>query len=271
MDDLSILEVLYLTGILVEYDCYQHVPSDIGTDQLFLPPEAFQTQDNLNHISKWTEDNLMKINSSKTNYMIFTRSKANFATRLNVDNQYIEQLKETKLCGVWLTNNLKWDKNTREIRRNAFARMSMITKLKYVGVSREDLLGVYTLFIRSLTEYCSVVWHPSLTMELSCILERIQRTCLKVILGDDYTGYEAALDITKLQTLHQRREEKCLRFAKKCLKHPVNKRLFPLNKNNHTLHANSKEKFVVNFARGDELKKSTIPYLQRRLNNEYQD
>ena len=125
--------------ILVEYDCYQHVPSDIGTDQLFLPPEAFQTQDNLNHISKWTEDNLMKINSSKTNYMIFTRSKANFATRLNVDNQYIEQLKETKLCGVWLTNNLKWDKNTREITRNAFARMSMITKLKYVGVSREDL------------------------------------------------------------------------------------------------------------------------------------
>ena len=92
----------------------------------------------------------------------------------------------------------------------------MITKLKYVGVSREDLLGVYTLFIRSLTEYCSIVWQPSLTMELSWMLERIKKTCLKVILGDDYTGYEAALDITKLQTLHQRREEKCLRFAKKC-------------------------------------------------------
>ena len=115
----------------------------------------------------------MKINTSKTNYIMFTWSKADFGTRLNVGNDYIEQVREVKLCGVWLTENLKWEKNTREITRSAFARMSMITKLKYVGVSREDLLDVYTLFVRSLIEYCSVVWHPSLTGELSYMLERI--------------------------------------------------------------------------------------------------
>ena len=225
-------------------------------------------QGKLNQISKWTEDNLMKINTSKTNYMIFTRSRANFATRLNVGNDYIEQVSEVKLCGVWLTENLKWDKNTREITRSAFARMSMITKLKYVGVSREDLLDVYTLFVRSLVEYCSVVWHPGLTGELSSMLERIQKTCLKVILGEDYTDYKTALESTNLHSLYQRREDRCLKFAKKCLKHPVNRRLFPLNKNKHDLHASSREKYVVNFARGEELKKSTIPYLQRRLNDE---
>ena len=38
VDDLSILEVLFLTGILIDYDCLNHVPSDIGIDQPFSTP-----------------------------------------------------------------------------------------------------------------------------------------------------------------------------------------------------------------------------------------
>jgi hypothetical protein len=110
-------------------------------------------------------------------------------------------------------------------------------------VSKQDILDVYTLFVRSLIEYCSVVWHPSLTGELTLMLERIQKTCLRVILGEDYEGYKTtALETTNLQTLYQRREDRCLKFAKKkYLKHPVNMRLFPLNKKKHDLHASSKE------------------------------
>ena len=59
----------------------------------------------------------------------------------------------------------------------------MITKLRYVGVSAEDLIDIYILFIRSVTEYCSVTFHSSLTQQQSDQLERIQRICLKVILG----------------------------------------------------------------------------------------
>ena len=36
-----------------------------------------------------------------------------------------------------------------------------------------------------------------------------------------------------LSRLSERIEKMCLKFAKKCLKHPVNRRLFPLNKNKH--------------------------------------
>ena len=72
-----------------------------------------------------------------------------------------------------------------------------------------------------------------------------------------------------MQFRHLRRETRCLHFAKKCLKHPVNKRLFPKNENKHDLHEKNRENFVVTFARGDALKMSTIPYLQRRLNPEF--
>ena len=64
----------------------------------------------------------------------------------------------------------------------------MLTKLKYIGVSTEDLIEIYVLFIRSLTEYCATAFHSSLTLEQSRDIERIQKTCLKVILGDNFVA-----------------------------------------------------------------------------------
>ena len=73
-------------------------------------------------------------------------------------------------------------------------RMSMLTKLKYVGTCTDDLIETYVLFIRSKLEYCSVVWHSRLTGEQRNLLERVQKTYLRVILGECYVSYEAALE-----------------------------------------------------------------------------
>ena len=145
----------------------------------------------------------------------------------------------------------------------------MLTKLKYVGVCQEDLKDVYVLFIRSVLEYCSVLWHSSLTQEDINVLERVQKTSLRIILGESYISYQSALDTCNLKTLSERRDDRCMTFANKCLKHHLNRRLFPLNTNCHDLHDKPKEKFIVNFAKTGALKKSAIPYLQRRLNSEH--
>ena len=90
----------------------------------------------------------------------------------------------------------------------------MLTKLKYVGVSTEDLIEIYTLFIRSRAEYVSVVWHSSLTQEQAQKIENIQKTNLKIILGEDYIDYPTALEWTGLKELFLRRQNRCLAFAK---------------------------------------------------------
>ena len=147
IDDLSILELVFLSGLLREFDCLKTVPSDIGTDQLYLPPESYATQSNINAISAWTDANLMKINVEKTNYMVFTRAKTDFGTRLNINNVKLDNVQEAKIVGVWLTPDMKWAKNTKELTIKAFSRLGMITKLKYVGVATEDLLDIYVLHI----------------------------------------------------------------------------------------------------------------------------
>ena len=142
----------------------------------------------------------------------------------------------------------------------------MLTKLKYIGVKVEDLIEIYVLFIRSVVEYCSIVFHSGLTIEQTNDLERIQKVCLKIILGDNFVNYSAALEMTGLDTLHIRREKRVLNFSLKCLKHPVHKNLFPLNEQN-LLDNRHREVFKVHFAGTDSYRDSAIPYCQRKLND----
>ena len=83
------------------------------------------------------------------------------------------------LLGVWISEDLIWDKNTQKMCRKAYSRISMLTKLRYVGVSTEDLIDIYVLFIRSITEYCAVAWHSSMTVAQATDIERIQKTCMR--------------------------------------------------------------------------------------------
>ena len=269
IDDLSLLQLLCFSGLLMDYNFKEHVASDIGIEEQFLPPESFPTQETLDGVSSWTDENLMKINEKKCNFMIFTRSQSNFATRLGINGTNLEKISATKLLGVWITDDLSWSRNTREICTKAFSRLGMITKLKYVGVGMEDLIDIFKLFIRSVSEYCSVLFHSRLTVEDSDKLERIQKICLKVILGDMYINYESALEMSGLQTLKSRRDKRCLDFSLKCVKHSKNRRLFPLNTRTFGQEQKTMETFEVNFAKTDAYKLSTIPHCQRLLNKHF--
>ena len=224
-------------------------------------------QANLDTIAMWTENNLMQLNEAKCNYMVFSRSHTEFSTRLYINDKKMDRIEVTKLLGLWISEDLSWSKNCKEVCRKAFSRLSMITKLKYAGVRTEDLLDIYILFIRSITEYCAVAFHSSLTQEEANKIEMIQKACLRVILDDMYISYSAALEMTGLQTLYDRRQKRCLDFARKCVLHPINKRLFPLNPESSDHFLRRREIFKVNFASTSSYKKSAIPFCQRLLND----
>ena len=148
-----------MANLLQEYQYLDHVPNDIGVNDLFLPPQTFNMQEKLNNISEWKKENLMKLNQKKSNYIFFTRTvNKDFQKRLTMDGQKIDRQHVVKVLGVWLSEDISdWSKNTSEICRKAYGRIRMLAKLKYVGFCTEDLLEIYCLFIRSTAEYCSAV------------------------------------------------------------------------------------------------------------------
>ena len=91
-------------------------------------------------------------------------------------------------------------------------------------------------------------------------MERVQKSALRIILKENYTNYEEALETLMLAKLSDRREKLSLKFAKNCVKNELTSELFPLNNNRN------RDKFKVTHANTDRLKNSAVPYLQRLLN-----
>ena len=273
-DDLEILELISMAGTLQDYDIYSHIPSDIPVDHEFLPPDTYNAQYNLDQLSLWTTNNLMLLNPLKCNYIIFSRCREQFATRLTVNGDLINQHNAVKILGCWVQEDAgKWSRNTTELCKGAYARLSMLSKLKYTGVSIEDLIDIYKLFIRSKAEYMSALWHSSLTQEEDRKIENIQKSSLKIILQEMFIDYDTALQFCALQKLSERRRSHCLAFAKGCLRNKQTAGMFPLNPLNPEVPLNLRytEKYQVNFAHTENYKNSTIPYCQRLLNEDYLD
>ena len=85
--------------------------SDVGIDDRFLPSTTFRSQDTLNFISNWTIENQMKLNTKKCNYMIFSRSEEQFANHLRIDNFKLDRVRETKILGLCISDDLSWVHN----------------------------------------------------------------------------------------------------------------------------------------------------------------
>ena len=86
------------------------------------------------------------------------------------------------------------------------------------------------------------------------------------MLGNKYIEYKDALLKLDKENLSERREELCLNFARKCIKNPKTKHMFPENVKIHTMITRMEEKFKVNHAYTERLRKSSIIYMQHLLN-----
>ena len=138
----------------------------------------------------------------------FTK-KYQFSTRLSLDGNNLEEVQETKLLGLTLRNDLKWHSNTDSIVKNAYKRIIIMHNLASFDLPVTEMVGIFTLYIRSVVENCAVVWHSSLTRGEELDIERIQRCALRLILCENYIDYESALEVTNLKTLQERRKLLC--------------------------------------------------------------
>ena len=201
--------------------------------------------------------------------MIFNFTKKyQFATKLSVDGEPIDTVKETKLLGTYLTEDLKWEKNTSEIVKSAWQRMQLLYRAAGFTSSIMDLKNIYLTFIRSILEKSAVVWHSSLTKNNRLALERVQKAAVKVILGRIYNSYNNGPRKLRIENLDERRKQLCLRFAKNCLKNDKVKGMFPKRITIHKMKKRKEMKYSVRFARTKRYKKSTIPYMVGLLNSE---
>ena len=90
-------------------------------------------------------------------------------------------VKNVKLLGVTISNELKWDTHVSNIVKQANVSLSMFKLLNEFNCPRKHSLRVYLSFIRPLLEYACPVWHSQLSNELSDKIESVQKRSLRII------------------------------------------------------------------------------------------
>ena len=86
IDDVITLEEVNMENKLTNYDYWEHVPSDIATEERFLAPHAFNSQNIINNI--WTKENKAKLNVGKSKYMIFSKNKRTICNKTQCGRKY---------------------------------------------------------------------------------------------------------------------------------------------------------------------------------------
>ena len=207
----------------------------------------------------------MLINQKKSKIMIFNfTQKYQFTTRLEINGDALEVVPKTKLLGVLIQDDLKWDANISSLVKRANARMVILRKLSEFGAPREDMKTIYISYIRSILEQSSVVWHKSLTLQNQEDLTRIQKSACRIILKHKYTTYQKALEVLDLEDLSERRDKLCKSFAIKNAKSSSSN--FKVNDNIIQMKLRNTDKYIVTHCNTERLKCSAIPQMQLMLN-----
>ena len=251
VDDLSMAECVRLDTQLHQ-----------GQGGYILPSDESVLQRRLDEISSAAEVHDMKLNLTKTKIIPFNFTrKYQFEPNFILENTTLEVVHETKLLGLIVSSDCRWDKNTKDIIQKGNGRLWFLRRLKLLGASRSTLTDIYKLFCRSVVEYCAPVWSGSLSKRNSQDIERVQKNAFRIIFGLAYSSYDDLLDEIEESTLNQRRDDLSLKFAKKCVKSSKFSNWFP-----NGVQTRGGSHFYEAEAKTKRLQNSAIPYMTRLLN-----
>ena len=234
-----------------------------------LARDQNKMQDELDALAKYAHEHEMVVNAHKTKVILFNgRRSFDFQPHVVINSEEVlDVVEEIKLLGVIIRSDLSWSSNTNNMCQKAFQRMWLIRRLKALGADNGELIDIYRQQILSVLELAVPVWTPGLTQHQSHQLERVQKTVIRVILGDQYLSYKQGLRSLKLDTLQERRQKLCKKFTRKALKHDKFNSWFAPNppKNKNTRSTQPKFKNVE--TRTNRYKKSPIPYITKIANS----
>ena len=144
----------------------------------------------------------MEFNVKKFKLMHITKSKTPIHSHLPLNNKILEVTSEFRDLGLVTDCNLSWSTHIDKISNKANKTLGLIKRTCKGFQDVSTLRTLYLAQVRSQLEYCSVVWSPHTSRNISK-LGRIQRRATKFILktNDDYEQRRKKLNLLSLEQI----------------------------------------------------------------------
>jgi len=146
---------------------------------------AAHLQSGLNLIRKWAEQNQLQVNTTKTQYLIFSKTcPKNLRLALKWGDKMLQRTSQIKYLGLHFTEKLEWQTHLNIVSTNAKQRMRNLTHAlgKTWGPTPLLTRWLYTAIIRPQISYAAHVWANTINIQkIDKISRNIQRWALKQI------------------------------------------------------------------------------------------
>ena len=160
----------------------------------------------------------------------------NNCTNFSIDSGTLPIVKQCRDLGVTVSHDLKPTEHINSIIIKANQRAHSIHRC-FVSRDVQLLLRAYTVYVRPLLEFNSVVWSPSLKKDIEAI-ERVQRTFTKRLPGLRNCSYSERLALLNISSLELRRLyfdlEWCYKFVFGLVCMPTDQKMFELRLSSNT-------------------------------------
>ena len=164
-------------------------------------------------MEKWFDSNKLKINASKTEYMLVSNrnTRRRFEhIKIQVNKQLIPEKDAITILGVTIGNDLSWDMHTAKLIGNLKHRFRSFSRsCKLLTIDSRKLL--YNAAIASRLNYCDVIWDKCKQSSINK-LQTIQNRCARKIM-DSPPGASALpviRDLGWLMLAEKRKLHKCV-------------------------------------------------------------
>lgn len=178
-------------------------------------------QSDLNNLVDWCHKNHLNLNISKCKTMRFYTSKNPIIHAYSIGDRELESVSSMLDLGVTFDRKLSYNLHIDNITLKAFRMLGFVKRnTKHIHDTRA-ILCLYNALVRSILEYCSVIWSPYYNINISRV-ERVQHKFSTYLLFKHHFPnndlcYETRLQLCGLKSLESRRRDAMLLFLYKLL------------------------------------------------------
>ena len=184
----------------------------------------FQSEVDIFH--EWCNKSLLQLNVKKCNVITYSRKQTPLVVDTTLGNQVVTKCDQIRDLGVILDTKLTFSDHYNTIIHKARNTLNFIKRFSYNFQDPYTLKTLYIAYVRSILEYCSIIWSPYQVTHIDRI-ESVQKQFVLFALRKlgwtsfPLPSYESRCMLINLDTLKKRREFAHLSFVNEIVSYRI--------------------------------------------------
>lgn len=232
----------------------------------------------INRLNDLLTENKMCLNAKKSAVIVVDKSKnKKFSNlKITVNGTDIPKVSMSKLLGVYINESGDWSNHVDFIYRKACLKLQILRKLKSLGFLMNQLKLIYIMHVRSILEYCCVLWSNYLTAPAKAKLISVEKRAISIITGKPVrtANYPILCQVLGIDLLASRWDTLMLGFGSATMKndrYSMWLKKYQINRPENRSSRYNKNSFNFRLvgAKYERYRRSTIPVLIKALREKY--